>query len=146
MSYYTKDQVQGLKPINDLEDSLFSEFTTKIKQIASKRYPLNQKMKDVSNVIKSFTERIIEDTPRNYYYPDTLGAHSGVTIEVYVKEKRIAFENTIKELLLFMALKVALSTGKSTKLVRAEALTTVNNLRVLLDLLETNIAKEDEHD
>ena len=140
MSYYTKDQVLGLEPIKDLGDELFSKFTTKIKLIALSNRLINQKIID----IKKYITEIFEDTPRRYFYPDSMGSHSGVTLETRVRENKLAFRNNIRELLFCAALKTALSIGKPQKIVNDEALLALDKIQNSVDILKDLIQKGDD--
>ena len=143
-SYYTKDQVLGLKPINELPDEIFDDFVNRLKLLISSTIIVNQKLVDIKEMIERFNNKIFDATPRNYFYPDEMGVNSGVTIAVKVEENKKNFKQTIKDLLTFIALKVALSIGKPTKIVNNEALTTVNNIQVLVDILKNNLLKENK--
>lgn len=144
MSYYTKDQVLGLEPIKDLGDELFSKFTTKIKLIALSNRLINQKVLDIKKYITEIEEEIFEDTPRRYFYPDEIGPHSGVTLEVKVREKKLAFRNHIRELLFCTALKTALSIGKPQKIVNDEAILALDKIQNSVDILKDLIQKGDD--
>lgn len=144
MSYYTKDQVLGVEPIKDLGDELFSKFTTKIKLIALSNRLINQKIIDIKKYITEIEEEIFEDTPRRYFYPDEIGPHSGVTLEVKVRENKLAFRNNIRELLFCTALKTALSIGKPQKIVNDEALLALDKIQNSVDILKDLIQKGDE--
>lgn len=144
MSYYTKDQVLGVEPIKDLGDELFSKFTTKIKLIALSNRLINQKIIDIKKYITEIEEEIFEDTPRRYFYPDEIGPHSGVTLEVKVRENKLAFRNNIRELLFCTALKTALSIGKPQKIVNDEALLALDKIQNSVDILKDLIQKGDD--
>lgn len=144
MSYYTKDQVLGVEPIKDLGDELFSKFTTKIKLIALSNRLINQKIIDIKKYITEIEEEIFEDTPRRYFYPDEIGPHSGVTLEVKVRENKLAFRNNIRELLFCAALKTALSIGKPQKIVNDEALLALDKIQNSVDILKDLIQKGDD--
>ena len=141
MSYYTKDQVLGVEPIKDLGDELFSKFTTKIKLIALSNRLINQKIIDIKKYITEIEEEIFEDTPRRYFYPDSMGSHSGVTLETRVRENKLAFRNNIRELLFCAALKTALSIGKPQKIVNDEALLALDKIQNSVDILKDLIQK-----
>jgi hypothetical protein len=144
MSYYTKDQVLGVEPIKDLGDELFSKFTTKIKLIALSNRLINQKIIDIKKYITEIEEEIFEDTPRRYFYPDSMGPHSGVTLETRVRENKLAFRNIIRELLFCTALKTALSIGKPQKIVNDEALLALDKIQNSVDILKDLIQKGDD--
>lgn len=144
-SYYTKDQVLGLKPINELPEDIFLDLTTRLKLLITSTTIINQKVADIKDLIERYTNKIFESIPRNYFYPDNMDTHSGVTLAVKVEENKKNFKQTIKDLLIFIALKVALSIGKPTKIVNNEAVTTINNISVLLDLLRNTITNEKEN-
>lgn len=143
-SYYTKDQVLGLKPINELPEDIFLYLTTRLKLLITSTTIINQKVSDIKDLIERYTNKIFESIPRNYFYPDTMDTHSGVTLAVKVEENKKNFKQTIKDLLIFIALKIALSIGKPAKIVNNEAVTTINNISVLLDFLRNTITKEKE--
>lgn len=144
MSYYSKDQVLGVEPIKDLGDELFSKFTTKIKLIALSNRLINQKIIDIKKYITEIEEEIFEDTPRRYFYPDSMGHHSGVTLETRVRENKLAFRNNIRELLFCTALKTALSIGKPQKIVNDEALLALDKIQNSVDILKNLIQKGDD--
>ena len=99
---------------------------------------------EILKYITEIEEEIFEDTPRRYFYPDEIGPHSGVTLEVKVREKKLAFRNRIRELLFYTALKTALSIGKPQKIVNDEAILALDKIQNSVDILKDLIQNGDD--